>query len=124
MAFTRAEYSVPSLVWLILFLAWLRFPNHHWAARLLLGWGAISLAGAILTVLPSSFLAVPAGAVLAPLRSSRALCGNAATGSSVDMEDALFSARRANDPKVVPGRRRRRGRAPCGLLLVNPGSGN
>jgi hypothetical protein len=56
MAFTRAEYSVPSLAWLVLFLAWLRFPNHHSSARLLLGWGAISLAGAILTVLPLSFL--------------------------------------------------------------------
>jgi hypothetical protein len=55
-AFTRAEYSVPSLAWLILFLAWLRFPDHHWSARLLLGWGAISLAGAILTVLPLPFL--------------------------------------------------------------------
>src|SRR5712692_10245729 len=44
MAFTRAEYSVPSLAWLVLVLAWLRFPNHHLSARLLLGWGAISLA--------------------------------------------------------------------------------
>jgi hypothetical protein len=56
MAFTRAEYSVSSLAWLVLFLAWLRFPNHHSSARLLLGWGAISLAGAILTVLPLPFL--------------------------------------------------------------------
>jgi hypothetical protein len=55
MAFTLAEYSVPSLAWLVLFLAWLRFPTHHSSARLLLGWGAISLAGAILTVLPLPF---------------------------------------------------------------------
>jgi hypothetical protein len=55
MAFTRAEYSVPSLVWLILFLAWRWFPNHHSLPRLLLGWGAISLAGAILTVIPLPF---------------------------------------------------------------------
>ena len=55
MAFTRAEYIVPSLAWLVLVLAWLRFPNHHLSARLLLGWGAISLAGAILTVLPLPF---------------------------------------------------------------------
>jgi hypothetical protein len=55
MAFTRAEYSVPSLLWLILFLAWLWFPNHHLSARLLLGCSTISLAGAILTVLPLPF---------------------------------------------------------------------
>jgi len=39
------------LIWLVLFLVWLQFPNHS-AARLLFGWGAISLAGAILTVVP------------------------------------------------------------------------
>jgi hypothetical protein len=56
MAFTRAEYSVPTLVWLLLLLAWLLFPNYHSSARLLFVWGAISLAGAILTVLPLPFL--------------------------------------------------------------------
>lgn len=56
MAFTRPEYSVPTLVWLFIFLVSLRLPNHRWTGRLLLGWGAISLAGAIVTVLPLPFL--------------------------------------------------------------------
>jgi hypothetical protein len=56
MAFTRPEYIVPTLAWLVVFLVWLRFPNHQLARKLLLGWGMISLAGAIVTVLPLPFL--------------------------------------------------------------------
>ena len=56
MALTRPEYTFPSLVWLLLFLAWLLLPNHDFTIRLLLGWSAISLAGAIVTVLPLPFL--------------------------------------------------------------------
>jgi hypothetical protein len=55
MAFTRPEYSVPTLIWLVLLLAWLRVPTRS-SSRLLLGWSAISLAGAILTVLPLPIL--------------------------------------------------------------------
>ena len=56
MAFTRPEYIFPSFAWLVLFLAWLLFSNHPSTVRLLLGWSAISLAGAIVTVLPLPFL--------------------------------------------------------------------
>jgi hypothetical protein len=56
MALTRPEYAFPSLVWLLLFLIWLLFPNHHFSVRLLLGWSAMNLAGAIATVLPLPFL--------------------------------------------------------------------
>jgi hypothetical protein len=56
MAPTRPEYTFPTLAWLLLFLAWLLFPNHHFSLRLLIGWSAISLAGAIVTVLPLPFL--------------------------------------------------------------------
>jgi hypothetical protein len=56
MAFTRPEYTFSTSAWLLLFLAWLLFPSQHLLVRLLLGWSAISLAGAILTVLPLPFL--------------------------------------------------------------------
>ncbi len=56
MALSRPEYTFPSLVWLLLFLAWLLLPNHNFSVRLLLGWSVIGLAGAIVTVLPLSFL--------------------------------------------------------------------
>jgi hypothetical protein len=56
MALTRPEYTFPSLAWLLLFLAWLLLPNHDFSVRLLLGWSAVSLAGAIVTVLPIPFL--------------------------------------------------------------------
>ncbi len=56
MALTRPEYTIPSLAWLLIFLAWLLLPNHDFSVKLLLGWSAISLAGAIVTVLPLPFL--------------------------------------------------------------------
>lgn len=56
MPFSRPEYSAPRLGWLLLFLIWLLVPDPHWPANLLLGWAAISLAGAILTVLPLPIL--------------------------------------------------------------------
>ena len=89
MAFTRPEYTFSTSAWLLLFLAWLLFPSQHLLVRLLLGWSAISLAGAILTVLPLPFLPFRPEQSLSQLRSSRFLCGNAATGSLVDVEDVL-----------------------------------
>ena len=56
MAFTRPEYTFSTSAWLLLFLAWLLLPNHDFSVRLLFGWSAISLAGAIVTVLPLPFL--------------------------------------------------------------------
>jgi hypothetical protein len=55
MAFTSPEYGVATLIWLALLLARLWSPNRS-STRLLFGWGAISLGGAILTVLPLPIL--------------------------------------------------------------------
>jgi hypothetical protein len=56
LSFASPEYAVPTLVWLALLLAWSLLPNTGWTATLLLGWGALSLAGAVITVLPLPFL--------------------------------------------------------------------
>lgn len=56
MSFASPEYSVPTLIWLALLLAWLLVPRAGWTPSLLFGWGALSLAGAVLTVLPISLL--------------------------------------------------------------------
>jgi hypothetical protein len=50
------EYGVPTLAWLGLFGLWWALPGRRWANQLLLGWGLVSLAGAIITVLPLHFL--------------------------------------------------------------------
>ena len=49
---SRPEYAVPTLIWLGSFLAWLSIPARGWPTLLLRVWGGISLAGAIITVLP------------------------------------------------------------------------
>ena len=56
MAFSRPEYSAPTLAWLALFLIWVLVPDPGWPSNLLFAWGAISLAGAVLTVLPLPIL--------------------------------------------------------------------
>jgi hypothetical protein len=56
MALSRPEYSAPTLTWLALFLIWLLVPDARWPSNLLFVWGAISLAGAVITVLPLPIL--------------------------------------------------------------------
>jgi hypothetical protein len=56
MALSRPEYSAPTLAWLALFLIWLLVPDTRWPSNLLFVWGAISLAGAVITVLPLPIL--------------------------------------------------------------------
>ena len=48
----RLANSGPAFVWLSLLLSWVFFPSHWWPSTLLFGWGIISLAGAVATVLP------------------------------------------------------------------------
>jgi hypothetical protein len=50
------ETGLPSLVYLVLFLAWWRFPASQGMTWLLLGWGLLNLIGGGLSVIPLSFL--------------------------------------------------------------------
>ena len=50
------ETSLPTLLTLVLFLAWWRFPSSRIATWLLLGWGLLNLIGGGLSVLPLPFL--------------------------------------------------------------------
>jgi hypothetical protein len=54
--FSRPDYAIPTLAWLVTFLIWWRFPGPRWPATLLLVWAGISLLGAVTTVLPLPFL--------------------------------------------------------------------
>ena len=56
MALSRPEYSAPALAWLALFLTWLLVHHAGWPSNLLFAWGTISLAGAVITVLPLPIL--------------------------------------------------------------------
>jgi multisubunit Na+/H+ antiporter MnhB subunit len=56
LALWRPEYSVATVTWLVLYLAWLLRPVEAWPRTLLVGWGILCLAGAILTVLPLPIL--------------------------------------------------------------------
>jgi hypothetical protein len=53
---TSPETSIPTLVWWGLFLLWWALPGRRWPTRLLFGWGALCLAGAVVTVLPLPIL--------------------------------------------------------------------
>ena len=50
------ENSISTGAWILLFLIWSVLPQNRWPSALLLGWGLISLAGAIITVLPLPIL--------------------------------------------------------------------
>jgi hypothetical protein len=50
------ETGLPTLVTLVLFLAWLRFPSRRGTVWLLFGWGLLNLIGGGLSVLPLPFL--------------------------------------------------------------------
>jgi hypothetical protein len=54
--FSRPDYAIPTVAWLVAFLIWWRFTGPRWPATLLLVWGGISLLGAIATVLPLPIL--------------------------------------------------------------------
>ena len=56
MTLSRPEYSAPTLTWLALFLIWVLVPDRGWPSNLLFAWGAMSLAGAVITVLPLPIL--------------------------------------------------------------------
>ena len=56
MPLSRPEYSAPTALWLVLTVIWWGLRRHEWPAKVLFAWGAISLAGAITTVLPLPFL--------------------------------------------------------------------
>lgn len=55
-AFLSPENVLPGLVWLVLLIVWILRSSARWPAILLLTWGSINAAGAVLTVLPLSFL--------------------------------------------------------------------
>lgn len=55
-AFLSPENVGPGVVSLVLLMLWLFRPSVRWTAALLLVWGSINVAGAILTVLPLPFL--------------------------------------------------------------------
>ncbi len=50
------ETGLPTLVTLVLFLAWWRFPSRRGTMWLLLGWGLLNLMGGGLSVIPFPFL--------------------------------------------------------------------
>jgi hypothetical protein len=50
------DTSLPTLLTLVLFLAWWRFPSARITSWLLLGWGLLNLIGGGLSVLPFPFL--------------------------------------------------------------------
>src|SRR5262245_49004565 len=50
------ETSLPTLVTLLLFLAWWRLPSARITTWLLLGWGLLNLVGGGLSVIPFPFL--------------------------------------------------------------------
>lgn len=51
-----AETGLPTLVYLVLCLAWWQFPGQRLTLWLLLGWGLVSLIGGGLSVIPFLFL--------------------------------------------------------------------
>jgi hypothetical protein len=52
----RPEYAVPILTWLVLYFGWVMLSGHRLPTELLFGWGVLSLAGAVITVLPLPIL--------------------------------------------------------------------
>ena len=50
------ETGLPTLVYLVLFLAWWWFPSRRVTPWLLFGWGLLNLIGGGLSVIPFSFL--------------------------------------------------------------------
>lgn len=50
------ETGLPTLVYLVLFLSWWRFPSRRVALWLLFGWGVLNLIGGGLSVIPFPFL--------------------------------------------------------------------
>jgi hypothetical protein len=50
------ETALPMLVYLVLFLAWWRFPRQRLTLWLLFGWGLLNLIGGGLSVFPFPFL--------------------------------------------------------------------
>jgi hypothetical protein len=50
------ETGLPTLVYLVLFLGWWRFPSRRVTLWLLVGWGLLNLIGGGLSVIPLPFL--------------------------------------------------------------------
>jgi len=103
MALPRHEYTFPSLAWLLLFLTWLLLPNHHFSVRLLPRVEYDQHGGSNCHSSSPSNFTVPAGAVRKPLRSQCPLCGNAGTGSLVDMEYALRALGSVKAQRAITG---------------------
>ncbi|HNP70982.1 MAG TPA: hypothetical protein PLO33_03215 [Kouleothrix sp.] len=95
------ETGLPTLVYLVLWLAWWRFPGQRLTLWMLLGWGLVSLIGGGLSVLPFPFLPfypeqslrhyvfhVVYGAAQLPLIVVTAALLRAAAGSISSFEEA------------------------------------